>query len=49
MNIWLIFRHSQEEYFDQISELIENEHNANRSKDLHHKYIKNDLDGRPSM
>ncbi len=49
LNIWLIFRHSQEEYFEQISELIEKEHNANRLKDSHYKYIKNHLNGRPPM
>ena len=49
LNIWLIFRHSQEEYFEQISELIEKEYNANRLKDSHYKYIKNHLNGRLSM
>lgn len=49
LNIWLIFRHSQEEYFEQISELIEKEHNSNRLKDSHYIYIKNHLEVRPPI
>lgn len=49
LNIWLIFRHSQEVYFNEISELIEKEHNAKRLKDSHYKFIKNHLDRRPPM
>ncbi len=49
LNIWLVFRHSQQEYFEQISELIEKEHNSSRLKDAHYKYIKNHLNGRPPM
>lgn len=49
LNIWLIFRHSQKEYFDDIAELIEKEHNKKRLKDSHYKFIKNHLEGRPRM
>jgi hypothetical protein len=47
LNIWIIFRHSQKKYFEQISELIEKEHNSNRLNDWHYKLIKNHLNGRP--
>lgn len=49
LNIWMIFRHSQEEYFEQISELIEIEHNEKRLNDWHYKLINNHLKARPSM
>jgi hypothetical protein len=49
LNIWIIFRHSQEEYFEQISELIEIEHNEKRLNDSHYKLINNHLRGRPSI
>jgi hypothetical protein len=48
LNVWLIFRHSQEEYFEQISELIEKEYIVKRLKDSHYKYVKNHLKDRPS-
>ncbi|MFD2565009.1 hypothetical protein [Aquimarina rubra] len=49
LNIWLIFRHAQEEYFEEISELIEKEYKAERLKTSHYRYIKNHLEGRPRM
>ena len=47
LNIWIIFRHSQKQYFEEISELIEKEHNANRLNDFHYKMINDHLNGRP--
>lgn len=47
LNIWIIFRHSQEKYFKQIEELIESEHNAKRLNDWHFRLIKNHLNGIP--
>ena len=47
LNIWIIFRHSQEEYSERITELIEKENNAKRLSDWHYKLIKNHLNGRP--
>lgn len=47
LNIWIIFRHSQEKYFEKISKLIEKEHNAKRLNDWHYRLINNHLNGRP--
>ena len=44
---WLIFRHSDPKYFDQIVKLIEKEHDAKRLGDWPYKLIKNHLEGRP--
>ena len=47
LDTWLIFRHADPKYFDQISKLIETEHNAKRLSNWHYKLIKNHLNGRP--
>lgn len=47
LDVWLIFRHSQKKYFDEISELIEKEHASGRLNDFHFKLIDDQLKGRP--
>ncbi|MFP4845296.1 hypothetical protein [Winogradskyella sp. PE311] len=47
LRTWLIFRHSDPKYFDEITELIDKEHNAKRLGDWPYKLIKNHLEGRP--
>jgi hypothetical protein len=47
LNIWLIFRHAQSKYFDEISELIEKEHQENRLNDFYYSLIHDHLNGRP--
>jgi len=47
LNAWLIFRHSQKKYFEEISVLIEKEHNAKRLNDFHYGLIYDHLKGRP--
>ncbi len=45
--LFLIFRHSQDEYFDEISELIDKELDASRLNVGHYKIIRDHLNGRP--
>lgn len=47
LDTWLIFRHSDPKYFEEIAELIEIEHKEKRLSDWHYKLIKNHLSGRP--
>lgn len=47
LDVWLIFRHSQHKYFDEISNLIEKEHNAKRLNDFNYTLIHDHLNGRP--
>lgn len=47
LNIWIIFRHSQEKYFNDISELIETERESGRLSEWYYKLINNHLNGRP--
>lgn len=47
LDVWLIFRHSQNKYFDEISKLIEKEHKANRLNDFYYSLINDHLNGRP--
>jgi hypothetical protein len=47
LNIWILFRHSQKKYFEQIKKLIEHELNSNRLNNWEYKLIKNHLNGRP--
>ncbi|MEM1001091.1 MAG: hypothetical protein AAGH46_00405 [Bacteroidota bacterium] len=49
LNIWIVFRHAQEEYFEEISGLIEKEYTEGRLNPSHYKLIKNHLEGRPPM
>ncbi len=49
LNIWLIFRHSQRQYFEKISKLIVKENQEKRLNDFHFKLIKNHLEGRPKL
>ncbi|WP_400076959.1 hypothetical protein [Winogradskyella sp. R77965] len=47
LDTWLIFRHSDPKYFDEISKLIKKEYDAKRISEWHYKLIKNHLEGRP--
>ncbi|MBU2927478.1 hypothetical protein [Winogradskyella psychrotolerans] len=47
LETWLIFRHADPKYFNEISALIEQEHNAKRLSSWHYKLIKNHINGRP--
>jgi hypothetical protein len=44
---WLLFRHSDPKYFNEIFELIKKENNAKRLSDWHYELINNHLKGRP--
>jgi len=47
LNIWLIFRHAQKRYFNEISTLIEKEFKSGRLSKWHHNLIQHHLNGRP--
>lgn len=47
LQIWLIFRHSQNKYFEEISQLIEKEHAAKRLNDFQYGLIHDHLNARP--
>lgn len=47
LDIWLIFRHSDKQYFDEISQLIDYELAAERLDSFEHKMIRHHLQGRP--
>ena len=47
LDIWLIFRHSQRKYADEISELVEKEHDSGRLDDFQYEQIIHQLNGRP--
>lgn len=47
LDIWLIFRHSDKQYFDEISQLIDYELEAGRLDPFEHKMIRHQLQGRP--
>ncbi|MGC1472283.1 MAG: hypothetical protein WA775_06800 [Psychroserpens sp.] len=47
LNVWLIFRHSQPQYFKDISVLIEKEHKANRLNTFQYQLIRDHILGRP--
>lgn len=47
LNIWIIFRHAQKKYFDEVSALIEKEFKSGRLSKWHYNLIQNHLNGRP--
>ncbi len=47
LNVWLIFRHSQNKYFEEISQIIEKEHKAKRLNDFQYGLMYDHLHARP--
>ncbi|WGK64845.1 hypothetical protein [Croceiramulus getboli] len=47
LDIWLIFRHSQPQYFEAIGKQIEKEYRENRLDKFYYELIKDHLEGRP--
>lgn len=47
VQVWLIFRHSQNKYFKEIFQLIEKEHTAKRLNDFQYGLIHDHLHARP--
>ncbi|WP_430412376.1 hypothetical protein [Kordia sp.] len=46
LNIWLIFRHSDKKYYNEIAEVIEKEHNAKRLNDFYYKLMSDHVTGK---
>ncbi|WP_046756967.1 hypothetical protein [Kordia jejudonensis] len=46
LDIWLIFRHSQKKYYNEIDKIIEKEHTAKRLNDFQYKLIKDHVTGK---